>query len=440
MLIEFRVENYRSLREEQVLSLESAKLGEDKDVRPRTIAGLPSKILPVVALYGANASGKSNVLAGLAFMKMAVDLSHRRWGPEEGVPRDPFAWGDKRKEPSLFEVEVIIDGVKYRYGFQCNDECFLEEWLFAWPKSHKQMWFERDGDHFKFGEFLKGENKFIQEFTRPNALFLSTAAQLGHTQLTHFTSWFQSIEAIHPGIPSPRIRGFGTRTKRGFWGRTYQSDRAIDVLFEKGHPLRHFSSSESTDLNVTQERFKAFLKSADLGIVDVRSNREKNAASDVDFRFPRFELKHQGDFEDTWLPLEEESGGTQTLFHLALPVLKSLSGGTPLLVDELEASLHPNLAEMIVRQFNDPATNPHNAQLIFSTHDTNLLGNLVGEPALRRDQVWLTEKDQQGGTILYPLTDYKPRKDENLERGYIQGRYGAIPFLGQFGAQAEKAP
>jgi AAA15 family ATPase/GTPase len=132
------------------------------------------------------------------------------------------------------------------------------------------------------------------------------------------------------------------------------------------------------------------------------------------------------------LPLEDESRGTQTLFRLALPILQTIEEGGILLVDELEASLHPKLAQEIVRQFNDPAANPRNAQLIFTTHDTNLLGTTMGEPALRRDQVWLTEKNNEGATVLYPLTDYKPRKAENLERGYIQGRFGAIPFLGGF--------
>jgi len=130
------------------------------------------------------------------------------------------------------------------------------------------------------------------------------------------------------------------------------------------------------------------------------------------------------------MPLKEESHGTRTLFDIAWPLLQVIQDGAVLVVDELERSLHPALARKIVQLFNDPATNPKNAQIIFTTHDTNLLGTTVGEPALRRDQVWLTEKDDEGATVLYPLTDYKPRKAENIERGYLQGRYGAIPFLG----------
>jgi hypothetical protein len=144
------------------------------------------------------------------------------------------------------------------------------------------------------------------------------------------------------------------------------------------------------------------------------------------------ELKHQSESDDAWLPLEEESHGTRTLLQLALPILRTIQRGRLMVVDELEPSMHPNPAEHIVRQFNDLEINTHNAQLIFSTHDTNLLGTLSGEPALRRDQVWLTEKEATGATVLYPLTDFKPRKEENIERGYVQGRYGAIPYLGNF--------
>ena len=180
------------------------------------------------------------------------------------------------------------------------------------------------------------------------------------------------------------------------------------------------------------EQFLTLLRSADLGIVDLKV--EKNEPIEKARRLTRirFHLKHQSDADDAWLPLDQESKGTRTLFRFAVPILEAIRDGGVLLCDELEASLHPSLAQQIVRRFNDPKTNPHHAQLIFTTHDTNLLGTTLGEPALRRDQVWLTEKDDQGSTVLYPLTDYKPRKAENLERGYIQGRYGAIPFLGDF--------
>jgi uncharacterized protein len=198
----------------------------------------------------------------------------------------------------------------------------------------------------------------------------------------------------------------------------------VDELQKSSAPLRDENETLSA-------KFLAMLRNADVGIEDVRAVRNE---TDEPNRFSRvrFQLKHKSSHSDAWLPLEEESQGTQKLFHMALPVLQSLRDGAVLIIDELESSLHPSLAQEIVKLFNDPDKNPCNAQLIFTTHDTNLLGTTLGEPVLRRDQVWLTEKDPEGATVLYPLTDYKPRKSENLERGYLQGRYGAIPFLGKF--------
>jgi AAA15 family ATPase/GTPase len=419
MLIEFRVENHRSLRDEQVLTMEAGRVGDETDSRPRLVPGHTEGLLPVAALYGANASGKSNVLSALAFMRNAVLLSHRNWPPEAGVPRDPFAWGPKRTEPSLFEVTLLLDEIRYQYGFVASDECFLEEWLLAWPNGKKQVWFEREGAAFKFGDNLKGENKLIESVTRPNALFLSAAVQHSYVQLQPIFSWFWLLRQ--------RSSPYNLRTQRP--NELFLAQLLGESDLDPQQQLL-FPSDKSTEPLV--KRFHALLQNADIGIVDLLVDKNDSEDRHRPPGFPRFHLKHQSTFDDAWLPLEEESRGTQTLFRIASPILQTIQDGCVLVVDELDASLHPSLAQEIVRQFNDPTTNPHNGQLIFTTHDTNLLGTTLGEPALRRDQVWLTEKDADGATVLYPLTDYKPRKAENLERGYLQGRYGAIPFLGDF--------
>ncbi len=408
MLVEFRAENHRSLREEQVLTMEAGRVGDQSDARPRRVPGYPVPLLTVAGLYGANASGKSNVLAALSFMREAVVMSHRFWSPDEEpdeplVPRNPFAWGYKRREPSLFEAVLLLNGVRYQYGFQASDEQFLEEWLYAWPGRRKQVWFERENQEFKFGDNLKGENHLIELVTRPNALFLSAAAQHKHPQLVDLFAWFRTIGVI--GLYAGRPSGLPSRMA---------SSRALANLLD-------------ADEQPLLDDVRHLLKQADIGVIDLRveSEPEKKPLRSG----PSFSLKHQSDIKEAWLPLAGESNGTQTLFYLALPVLQALQRGSVLLIDELERSLHPAMARHIIDQFNDPAANPNNAQLIFTTHDTNLLGTTLGEPTLRRDQVWLTEKDAEGATVLYPLTDYRPRKAENLERGYLQGRYGAIPFL-----------
>jgi hypothetical protein len=401
MLIEFRADNHRSICDEQALTMSAGRVGAPDDPRPRQVPGHKTPVLPVAALYGANGSGKSNLLAALDFMRYAVVQSHRFWAPDGGIPREPFAWGARTSEPSLFEVTIVQEGVRYQYGFVADDQCFHEEWLYAWPSGRKQSWFEREGNTFRFGEHLRGENRMVEQVTRGNALFLSVAAQHRHEQLAGIYRWFQAMHAVN--LDRQR-QGPGDEQIFAHWmQRAFESSAAGDAM----------------SLDERLESVRALQRAAD---------REEGWSTRLG-TLRRVMVRHQSTADDAWLPFHEESQGTRTLFRMAPYLLDTLHNGSVLVVDELESSLHPLLALQIVRQFNDPDANPRNAQLLFTTHDTNLLGTELGEPALRRDQIWLTEKDQEGATCVYPLTDYKPRKAENLERGYLQGRYGAIPFL-----------
>jgi hypothetical protein len=410
MLVEFRVANHRSLLDEQAFTLSSTRGGDPNDPRPRTVKGYPDKLLPVAALYGANASGKSNVLAALRFVRDAVLESHRLWPPEGGVPRQAFAWAPPA--PSTYEVTWVRDGMRHQYGFVADDVRFLEEWLYVWPSNRRQTWFTREGDTFTFGDRLLGENRAVQQFTRTNSLYLSAAAQNGHHQLGPLYAWFRSMRMVN-------VRGGSNRP--GFHGVDAATTTQTLLLPAIVLPVERAPVDTDFDFSPT---LKDLLRASDLGIEDVKIAEPSD-------RGPRVLIKHKGsDDARAWLPLEQESQGTQALFRVAPRVIDTLRDGGLLVVDELEASLHPLLGLHLVRLFNDPSTNPRHAQLVFSTHDTNLLGTMYGSPPLRRDQVWLTEKDEQGATRMYPLTDYKPRKAENLESGYLQGRYGAIPFLG----------
>ncbi|NER19765.1 MAG: ATP-binding protein [Symploca sp. SIO1C2] len=406
MLIEFRVENHRSLFEEQALTFECSGLGNPSDTRPREIEGHSVPLLPVCVIYGANASGKSNVLSALNFMRESVIYSHRRWEPDTGVPRLPFAWADGLDMPSTFEVTFVQRGTKYQYGFSANDEVIEEEWLFAWPNKRKQVWLERDHDTYKFGDNLKGPNESVREVTRANALFLSAAAQNNHQQLSLIFAWFRNII-----VTSASGKSNPTYNSRYFLGNIEQP-----VL------LKDFDKKDFI------YRLVELLQAADTGVVNVKMVEEepimrRSSGSSI-------MLQHQRENDTSWLNLEDESEGTKTLLRIAPSLFRVLDNGSVLIIDELESSLHPLLALTILNLFNSPEINPKNAQLLFTTHDTNLLGTTLGEPPLRRDQIWFTEKDDTGKSCLYPLTDFKPRQTENLERGYLQGRYGAIPFLG----------
>jgi predicted ATPase len=415
MLIEFRVENHRSIYDEQALSMAAAS-DRSNDPRVREVAASDVPLLPVVAIYGANASGKSNILAALATMRHIIEKSHRLWEPDGGVVRQPFAWSDGGNKPSLYEASFVAKGVRYQYGFVLDDETILEEWLYAWPQGRKQVWFERDESAFKFGEKLIGENQTIERITRSNSLFLSAAMQNSHKQIESVFRWFIDITLWN--VPTQAASATA---------RTHNNGR-----YRRAILLADPSYAEIPDNDAEREQFLNFLRAADLGIADLRIEGENNGQGEL---FPvgmgRVMLRHACTFDDAWLPLSEQSKGTQYLFAFAPKIFSTLRSGGLLIIDELESSLHPLIAAQIVRLFNDPKSNPNNAQMIFSTHDTQLLGASFGEPALRRDQVWFCEKNPDGHTILYPLTKFRPRKDENLERGYVQGRYGAIPFIGE---------
>lgn len=412
MLIRFRVENYRSINDAQELSFVAAPLTEFPENlmhSPQLEVGL----LRVVGIYGANASGKSTLLNALKFMKTAVLDSHRSWKPKADIPRQPFLLNAKNlTAPSLFEVDFLLDKVRYTYGFTLNSKDVLEEWLNAYPQGKKQKWFVRkvaESDEFSFSRLLSGENKGVQALTRNNSLFLSTAAQNNHPKLTPIFEWF---------------------------------DEALEFIDDRSR--LNIATAQQCLTPESLAGITKIMKSADLGITGIDIDEEK-MPSDLEKALERlFEddpkqlklmkaaqihpsLRHrvEADGNDVKLPFSNESRGTQALFGLAGAIVKRLTDGGLLCVDELDASLHPLMAVEIVKLFNDPKSNPSNAQLLFNTHDTNIL-----ECAdLRRDQIWFTEKDKTGATHLYSLTDYKARKEENIKRGYLQGRYGAIPFI-----------
>ncbi|WP_206079463.1 AAA family ATPase [Polyangium spumosum] len=368
-----------------------------------------------MALYGANASGKTNVVGAMGFMREVVITSQRLWEPEGGTPQEPFALSDKATESSLFEVDFLLDGKRHRYGFVLDSAAIEEEWLYTFLDGEARVAFERKGETFEFGDQLADENnEVIASLTRGNSLFLSAAAQNNHRLLRPLYGWFGSMwfefhQGATPSIPA----------RAQLLRRIFGAERQLSL----------FSDIES-ELDVRErqrESIRRLLQSADIGIKDIKIEKQKLL----------FMHRAEDPAREVWLPLSAQSAGTVALLNIAVPLLDVLAGGGLLCIDELEASLHPKLALELLRLFNDPKHNPHGAQLVFTTHDTNLLGNTLGEPPLRRDQIWFTEKDQAGATHLYPLTDFHPKQQENIERGYLQGRYGAIPFLGDLLAKGD---
>lgn len=401
MLLRFRFSNVRSFRDEQELSLVAGS-GKDLQDVVRHPAGIREGVLPLAAMYGANASGKTNVLRALAFMAGAVNSSYRIWQPDGPIPRSSFPVDEaSRGQASEFAVDFLLGGIRHQYGFRLDSEAVLEEWLHVYPKAKKQTWFQRkSGQQILFSSKMPGENRTIENLTRRNCLFLSTAAQNSHDALSPVYQWFVN-----------------------------------SIFFVLGE--RALLRDVTTKLCSTSEyrgNITKLLAAADLGIVAMRVhenaytlNIKSGAGSTppVLQANPQIQLVHQFVNRQSAFLEGQESDGTLAYLSVLGPVVDAIKKGYLLCIDELDASLHPLLAAQLMRLFNSASSNPRGAQLIFTTHDTNLLGAGL----LRRDQVWFTEKNDDGASHLYPLSDFKPRKEENLQSGYLQGRYGAIPFI-----------
>ncbi len=405
MLFRFRTRNFRSIRDEVELTLVASNLSD----LPESVIETPFAergALRAAAIYGPNASGKSNLLLAMKFLSTAIETSQRSW-PTEGVPRERFLLDEESAlKASLFEADIAINDVRYVYGFEVDSERVISEWLHAYPTARRRMLFEREGEVFSFGKHLGGENNTIKSLTRANSLFLSAAAQNNHEQLLPIYQWFSSAWSFVIG------------NRQDLTATTAQT--ASEDRFRKS--------------------MSRLVTAADLGIESFetpdeskRDRAKRIAFSWLEGKTPEIPVGktvsfvHRGANKapSISLPLTAESDGTLAYFGLLGPVLTTLSTGGLLFIDEITSSLHPMLAMEIVRLFNSPAENPKGAQLLFTTHDTSLLDGQI----LRRDQVWLTEKDESGGTHLYPLTEFKPRRGENIRSGYLQGRYGAVPLV-----------
>jgi len=422
MLVAFSVENYSSFKERVTLSMVAADLRskpKELDSSNVFLARDDLKLLTSAAVYGANASGKSNLIAALTFMRSFVLNSSRETRLRQPVNVTPYRLSTETEHaPSRFEIVFVQQQVIYRYGFLVSQTQIEEEWLYATTNKKEAYLFERTVDKIKVNERAFKEGQGLQERTRPNALFLSVAAQWNGKRASLFLQWFEKL-TVNTGV---------------------------DDLTAQRQLLERYEFGE------LPSEIVAFVRELDLGIEDM--HLERPPAQELSLR------SSKGIVQTTWLDgppsigtvhtkydsagvpvatelfdlATHESQGTRRLFVLAEPILAALGSGTVLVVDEIDARLHPILTCAIIRLFNTPETNPKHAQLIFTTHDTNLLGSEL----FRRDQIWFVEKSRRGESTLYSLVEYKVRdskvrNDAAYEKNYIAGRYGAIPYLGYSG-------
>lgn len=416
MLIEMSVTNFRSLRETQSFSLVKGKGDELTASNTFEVSAANEfQLLRSAAIYGPNAGGKSNFLRALRTMKRVVLESAAGLQRGDLLPVTPFRLSSEtRQAPSEFQVTFIVDGVRYQYGFSATSERIHEEWLLAYPKGRAQRWFGREWDaekkchEWELGNNLVGEKQLWQKSTRENALFLSTAVQLNSEQLQPIFDWFKNTLRL---------------TNVGGWSPSFSAS-----LCENDEKSRVMDFLRAADIHIDDIQVET--KTFDFNALPDDMPEALRAAIAEDMKEKKkLDIKtvhKDGDGKAVIFDFKDESDGTRKLFSFAGPWIDALDNGYVLFIDELHDNLHPRLVQFLVQLFHSHQTNPKNAQLIFTTHETSILNQEV----FRRDQIWFCEKDKGQATVLYPLTDFSPRKGrENLELAYLSGRYGALPFI-----------
>lgn len=416
MLIEFSVENFRSIKNEARLSLVAGPGKEHRDSNVmipelnQRVRATP--LLRSAAIYGANAAGKSNLIRALYTMQQIVIQSGREIGD---LPVTPFRFSPESIDrPTTFELVGIVNRMRFQYGFSATAGVVTEEWLYAWPLGRIQFWFERTTDaesgeaKCKFGNKLAGDKEVWRRATRPNALLLSTAVTLNSEQLRPIFDWFS--ENLHVGGSVGWGGGFSVQ-----WCEGDRKDEVVQFLRAADFGI--------DDLRMVKKEFTLDMLPSDMPADLKNQMKEELSGTElVEIRL-RHKTKHGQLVE---LPLNEESDGTQKIFELAAPWVDTFDNGHVIVLDELHEHLHPALVRFLVSRFHDPMANANGAQLIFSTHDTSILNQEV----FRRDQIWFCERNARQETSVFPLTDFRPRRGvENLERSYLGGRYGAVPVL-----------
>lgn len=382
-------------------------------------------VVPVAIIYGANASGKSNIVHGFGFYRDSILHSHSRGEPSTTIPTRPFQLdSSKQKGGTDIDAAFTIHGVRYDYGFEAERTSFANEWLYSYPKSRQVKLFERDGKSFSFGRTLRGQNVAISEMTRDNSLFVSAAAQNIHDQLLQIYYFMHTINIVRIIETTPEAISHTFRD--GI------DDRIIKFLQDLDAGVSSYRY-QSKDVKEEDERkFKSVTDAMIKALKDEYPQIDENLVREgldqgQELSAGEIQLGHNSlNSGAIYFPLRRESAGTRRLLMLVNSAFQALDQGSLLIIDELDTSLHTQACEAIIALFSSRETNPKGAQLIATTHDTNLLRS----PMLRRDQIWFTEKDGGGATHLYPLSDFKVRKEDNLEKGYLQGRFGAIPFAG----------
>ncbi|MEH2157698.1 AAA family ATPase [Nostoc sp.] len=418
MLIEFSVGNYRSFKEQVTFSMVAANLvAKDKKLDENNVFEIENdlKLLKSAAIYGANASGKSNLATALGFMRWFMINSSKETQSTEKIGVERFKLSTETEaQPSFFEIVFLMNDKRYRYGFEATLDKVVSEWLFYVPKLKETKLFERKLDKISVSKTYKADR--IQQKTRQNALFLSVSAQFNVQIAEKILDWLANRVALISALNDRGYRGYTVSCLMDNENKDeiFQLLKKLDLGFSDLKVEESEITADSLPKELPDELKNLILKNGEGKLSSVQTMHQKFDGKGNLVSTEIFDLDDQ------------ESEGTKKVFSLAGPLVDTLKNGNILIIDEFDARIHPLISRAIVELFNSNETNANNAQLIFMTHDTNLLNNKL----FRRDQIWFTEKNRYGATDLYSLAEYKIPDDASFESDYIQGRYGAIPYIG----------
>lgn len=429
MLLEFTVENFRSFGKEAKLDLMASNGIKDNPDKGTSLMGTgvgAGKVLNSVAIYGANSSGKSNLLRAVGTMRFIV-LNSVKLNEHDTLPYEPFLLSTRDPRPTRFEIVYYETDTRatFTYGFEYTEDAIQKEWLVAkWPRRGiKQLFFREPDqpvsvDYSNFEEGIRARDTLL---LNKNRLFLSLVGQAGGEISNGVINWFQNSLRVISGIEDT----YSKYTRKLVFNNPEAKENVQAFLgkmklgFEKFVPQKIDFESIGYPPGLPKELIAQLRNDPYIQITSIHN--VYNDAGEV-VRTESLDLDDQ------------ESAGTNKIFSLSVPLLEALTSGKTLLIDELDSQMHPLISWMLVEMFNKVEDNSTCAQLIFTTHDTNLLSSEL----FRRDQIWFTEKDTTESTSLYPLIraheksdslNHAPRNDSNYQRNYIQGKYGAIPYL-----------
>lgn len=411
MLIDFTVENYKSFKDSITFSMEATTL---KDHSENIFKCGKKNLLKSAVIYGPNASGKSNILEAMNFMRNFVENSATEYKANDSINVESFQLNTLTKNsPSLFEATFIHNNIKYRYGFRLDNKAVQDEWLFQ-TKTRETKLFIRTNQKFDLSKTFSEGNLIVKENkTRENALFLSVVAQFNGSISKSIVDWFTQFN-VTSNVEKNRFEHYTLEMLTN----SENKSKILQLLLSVDMGIKDVDM-KTTDIEY--EKAPSFIKEI---IQEEKAEKSKITQSEIVTKHMQYneENEYIGDIE---FQLHNESIGTKKFLLLAGPIVETLNNGEILVIDELDNSFHTQMTEFIIALFNSTKTNPKNAQLIFATHDTNLLTHKL----FRRDQIWFVEKNIYGVSEIFSLIDFGARKDTSLEKNYLEGKFGGVPHI-----------